>query len=83
MELDRDIRSVLDYMRSNVPAAKLVKVAETLPSLAHLMWGGYPKESFEVFTACYPQQSVATESSPVEVCAGDGSVAEGDGKKLR
>jgi hypothetical protein len=44
--LDEHLQSVLEYMQQNVPANKLLGVAEKLPDMARLLWSRYSQEPF-------------------------------------
>lgn len=46
ISLDSDVQSVLEYMQQNIPASKLVGIAETLPDMARLLWSRYSREPF-------------------------------------
>lgn len=39
IEIDRDVRAVLEFMQGHVPAAKLVATAQAIGSFAPLLWG--------------------------------------------
>jgi len=43
--LDSDIKAVAEFMQGNIPAAKLVSVADNLPTVARLLWSQFPQES--------------------------------------
>jgi hypothetical protein len=42
--LDSDVKAVAEFMQNNIPAAKLMGVAEALPTLASILWSKYPQE---------------------------------------
>lgn len=42
--LDEDVKSVLEFMQSHIPAGKLTVVAERLPEMERLLWDRYPQE---------------------------------------
>lgn len=44
LEIDPDVQAVAEFMQRNVPAARLVSVAEAAAKLAPILWGGYEKE---------------------------------------
>jgi hypothetical protein len=75
ISVDGDVKAVLSFMQDNLPASKLVVVAEALPQMARLLWGQFQQEPFAVasFDALKkPRQSqlVSTESVPAPLCAG-------------
>jgi len=41
---DEHVKAVLDFMQANLPAAKLIGVAESLPQMARLLWSNLPQE---------------------------------------
>jgi hypothetical protein len=41
---DEHVKAVLEFMQDNVPIAKLIGIAESLPQMARLLWGHYPQE---------------------------------------
>jgi hypothetical protein len=80
LKLDQDVQSVIEYMQRNIPANKLMGVAEKLPDVARLLWSDYSQEPVRVMQIgtiqeSRGQQSVANESLPAAHCAGDGSAA--------
>lgn len=44
--LDEHLQLALEYMQQNIPANKLVGVAEKLPDMARLLWSHYSQEPF-------------------------------------
>lgn len=44
LEIDPDVQAVTEFMQRNVPAARLVSVAEAAAKLAPILWGEYEKE---------------------------------------
>ena len=44
--LDADIKAVAEFMQGNIPASKLLGVAEHLPALAKLLWGDCHQEPY-------------------------------------
>jgi hypothetical protein len=78
--LDEHIKAVLEFMQGQIPASKLVGVAERMPQIAKLLWDRYPQEAVDALsltvTKKRPSQSDANEFVPVLPCAGDGSVVE-------
>ena len=44
--LDEHLQSLLEYMQKNIPASKLVGVAEKVPDMARLLWEQYSQEPF-------------------------------------
>lgn len=80
---DADLVAVAAFMQRNLPAAKLVSVANALAAVAPLMWGHYLSEPVvalalerETISACDPHKPPsATEYGPALGCAGGGSAA--------
>lgn len=44
ISIDADVQAVALFMQENLPAGKLVAVAEHLAGLARVLWGAYPSE---------------------------------------
>ncbi len=44
LEMDPDLKAVLQFMQASVPAAKLVGVAREMAIAAPLLWGRYNAE---------------------------------------
>jgi hypothetical protein len=45
VEIDVNVGDVLEFMRENIPANRLISVAECLPAVARLLWSnGLPQE---------------------------------------
>lgn len=66
LSVDQDVQAVIEYMQSNIPAAKLIGVAEKLPELARLLWSDYSQDSFraielrnELMEELHEPQSIA------------------------
>jgi hypothetical protein len=80
--LDSDVKLVLEFMQSNLPAHKLVTVSDVLPQMARLLWGRFPQEpcpsiELRVPTLCQ-SQSDANELAPEQLSVGGGFVAAKD-----
>lgn len=44
LKLDQDLQSVAEFMQENIPASKLMSVAEAMPKVAWLLWSNSPQE---------------------------------------
>ena len=42
--LDEDLKAVLEFMQSQIPASKLLGIADALPQVAKLLWAHLPQE---------------------------------------
>jgi hypothetical protein len=62
--LDGDLKKVTELMQRNIPAFKLVGVAESLPKMARLLWDRYPQESIDSLSLC---EEPLTASSSCEI----------------
>ena len=51
-EVDSDVQAVLEFMQTNIHAAKLVGVAESAAQMGRLLWGRYPQEPFVPLSLC-------------------------------
>jgi|SRR5581483_2420099 len=75
--IDRDVKLVLEFIESNVPADKLVRVATAVAALAHVLWSELvPLERYPILSITESncaQQSVATESRLAPQYVGDDS----------
>ena len=63
--LDADVKSVLEFMQSNISAGKLVGVSNAVPQLAKLLWGHYQQEPCSVVTLSPPLPSTSCETPQV------------------
>ena len=71
--LDGDLERLLDYMQTNIPANKLVGIADALPQTARLLWGHFQQEPLIAASITCESQPVANELGLGRSCAGDGS----------
>ncbi len=44
LEMDEHLKSVAEFMQSNIPAEKLVGVADAISALAPSIWGHYDQD---------------------------------------
>ena len=44
LQMDLDVKKVLEFMQEQVPVSKLEGVADALPKMARLLWSRYPQE---------------------------------------
>jgi hypothetical protein len=44
LEMDVDVKLVMEFMQENMSASKLVGVAQALATMAPIMWGWYERE---------------------------------------
>ena len=44
--IDEHVKAVLEFMQENVPASKLIGVAESVPQMARLLWDRFQQEPF-------------------------------------
>lgn len=44
VQMDEDLKRVMEFMQSNVAASKLVSVGKALAAVAPVMWGQYERE---------------------------------------
>jgi hypothetical protein len=68
LRMDADLQSVAEFMQANLPAAKLVSVADSLSTVARLLWSHLPQEpclpaclSVPKTSLCSQSQSASTE----------------------
>jgi hypothetical protein len=59
-EVDRDVQAVLEFMQTNIPAVKLVGVAESVAQMGRLLWSHNPQE---------PVLVVSLSRFPIKPCA--------------
>lgn len=45
---DEDVRAVLEFMHTKIPASKLVPVAEGVSELARIIWGHHKADDIEL-----------------------------------
>jgi hypothetical protein len=82
-EVDSDVQAVLEFMQLNIPAAKLVGVAESASQMARLLWGHNPQEPVQPCSLTFSdlvgvRPRVSIESDLDRVDADGGFAAEGD-----
>jgi hypothetical protein len=58
--LDDDLKSVVEFMQSNIATSKLVGIAESLPKMAKLLWDRYPQEPIAGLSLCAEPLRVST-----------------------
>jgi hypothetical protein len=87
LQIDPDLKGVLEFMQNNIPAQRLVSTAARIPEMAGLLWGCYPQEPcrplyFELPKLVGENRSLsnATESLPAPACVGGDSAGEVDEK---
>jgi len=87
IEIDPDVKATVEFMQSNIPAARLVAVSEGVGSLAPILWGRYAPERIETLSLAHNQPAMRSEISPPTASgsepkcsdAGGGSAAVKDG----
>jgi hypothetical protein len=47
LAMDSDVQAVLEFMQREIPAGRLVGVANGVASIAPLLWGGYQPEKIQ------------------------------------
>jgi len=82
--LDEDVQGVLEFMQANIPASKLVAVAQAVSAMAPLLWGHHAPEPVSTvrlighpLSAACATPRAATVCAPVAPCVDGDSVAEG------
>jgi hypothetical protein len=82
LQIDGDLQAVAEFMQRNIPASKLMSVAEELPKMGRLLWSHFPREpSFGLRLSEPPLtnglQQDANVCAPGKRCVdGDSVVAE-------
>ena len=84
LDMDADVKAVLEFMSSNISAHKLVSVAQEASQLAPILWGHYEAEQaqglrlhYPKFTGCASPQLDAIGSAAAGCVGGDSAVATG------
>lgn len=69
LQMDQDVRSVLEFMQSNISVHKLVAVASALPQIARLLWVAEPQEPLQVLSLVsdLPVPSTSCEKQPISI----------------
>lgn len=80
LTMDRDLQSLLEFMQINIPASKLVAVADCVPQMARLLWGGYSQEPLRAIlldplSISCAKPPISTEYDPALVGVGGDSEA--------
>jgi hypothetical protein len=44
IEINPEVKAVMEYMQQILPAARLVPVADAVQKIAPILWGHYPTE---------------------------------------
>lgn len=70
LNIDPDVKAVLEFMQANIAAPRLVGIANRLPEMAKLLWGHHPQEpcvpgSFHLPKMVEPNRSRLTSSECV------------------
>lgn len=52
--MDDDLKLVMEFMQSNMPASKLVGVAQALAAVAPVMWARYEREDVHALVLSVP-----------------------------
>jgi hypothetical protein len=47
LQVDQDVMAALEYLQANVPAAKLVGVAEAINQVAPTLWGHFTPDNLK------------------------------------
>jgi hypothetical protein len=55
VHIDEDVKAVLAFMQDRIAAARVISVAEVLPSMARLLWAGIPQESCQPISLVLPK----------------------------
>ena len=83
--MDHHVQRACELLQCEIPAAKLIAVAESIAALAPVLWGHYQAEPVRALCLNWPsptsaddlpKQQGANVSFPEPACAGDGSVGE-------
>ena len=57
LEIDDDLKLVIEFMQSNLPASKLVGLAKAAAALAPILWGRDEREDVRALVLCEPPVS--------------------------
>ena len=66
---DPDVKAVAEFMQANVPAAKLMGVANRISEIAGLLWGHYDADDVEAMRLVHPpmkDHGSQTQSGAIE-----------------
>jgi hypothetical protein len=66
LTMDVDVQEVAVYMQENIATDKLIGVANSLGSIAELLWGHYPKVSIVPIVLSHPQITSLPQSTASE-----------------
>lgn len=59
LRIDPDVQSVLAFMQQNIDSAKLVGVAQSIPGLAKLLWGGWQQGPVRTVALVLPKTGLS------------------------
>lgn len=82
IEMDSDVKAVVEFMQITLPAARLVAVSDAVQKVAPVLWGHYPTEEVQALrlraaiSVGGPRtQSIASGYALGQPCADDDSAA--------
>jgi hypothetical protein len=47
VEMDEDVKAVVEFMQRNIAASRLVVVSDSIKSLAQILWGHFDREEIK------------------------------------
>ncbi len=64
IEVNRDVKAVLEFMKDKVPAERAIGVADALPNMARLLWSNCPQEPCTPMFLSVPKQEGQNQLLP-------------------
>lgn len=61
LEIDDDVKSVLEMMIHNIPTNRLVAVADAVQKIAPILWGQYEAEVIQPISLRHPPISLGDQ----------------------
>jgi len=67
LKIDEDLKAVAEFMQKNIPASRLVGIANGLAGIAPILWGHHEREGIlplvlrsEPISVCDPHRQLAS-----------------------
>jgi hypothetical protein len=76
--LDKDVQAICEFMLANIPATRLIAVANEVGKIAPLLWGRYPQEEVATLDLRRRPISIAGTQSTASELELPHSRADGD-----
>jgi hypothetical protein len=79
LEVDKDVKHVLEFMQNSMPATKLLSVAKAIAELAPVLWGRFEAESIFALRLVSPAPNAARVEHTQQGARAHASAVDADG----